>query len=83
MSIMKLLTYNRKVQLMGKRAVPLYSLSLSTYAPPNISSSAPAIGESAYPNLLSTLDLGHTVLKNRVLMGSMHTGMYFSYCIIT
>ncbi|KQI67953.1 2,4-dienoyl-CoA reductase [Loktanella sp. 3ANDIMAR09] len=28
-----------------------------------------------YPNLLSPLDLGHTTLKNRVLMGSMHTGL--------
>jgi len=30
---------------------------------------------SPYPHLLSPLDLGHTVLKNRVLMGSMHTGL--------
>ncbi len=28
-----------------------------------------------YPHLLSPLDLGHTTLKNRVLMGSMHTGL--------
>lgn len=28
-----------------------------------------------YPNLLSPLDLGFTKLKNRVLMGSMHTGL--------
>ncbi|MCP5160170.1 MAG: NADPH-dependent 2,4-dienoyl-CoA reductase [Hahellaceae bacterium] len=28
-----------------------------------------------YPNLLSPLDLGFTSLKNRVLMGSMHTGL--------
>ncbi|KAA9006155.1 NADPH-dependent 2,4-dienoyl-CoA reductase [Histidinibacterium aquaticum] len=28
-----------------------------------------------YPNLLSPLDLGHVVLPNRVLMGSMHTGL--------
>jgi 2,4-dienoyl-CoA reductase (NADPH2) len=28
-----------------------------------------------YPKLLESLDLGHTVLKNRVLMGSMHTGL--------
>ena len=28
-----------------------------------------------YPHLLSPLDLGFTVLKNRVLMGSMHTGL--------
>ncbi|CAA0082895.1 2,4-dienoyl-CoA reductase [Zhongshania aliphaticivorans] len=30
---------------------------------------------SQYPNMLKPLDLGFTVLKNRVLMGSMHTGL--------
>lgn len=30
---------------------------------------------SAYPYLLSSLDLGFTTLRNRVVMGSMHTGM--------
>ena len=30
---------------------------------------------SAYPRLLAPLDLGFTTLKNRVLMGSMHTGL--------
>jgi 2,4-dienoyl-CoA reductase (NADPH2) len=30
---------------------------------------------SHYPNLLKPLDLGFTTLKNRVLMGSMHTGL--------
>ncbi|MFO8142070.1 MAG: NADPH-dependent 2,4-dienoyl-CoA reductase, partial [Marinobacter sp.] len=30
---------------------------------------------STYPNLLKPLDLGFTELKNRVLMGSMHTGL--------
>ena len=29
----------------------------------------------AYPNLLAPLDLGFTTLRNRVLMGSMHTGL--------
>ncbi|MBM7073515.1 NADPH-dependent 2,4-dienoyl-CoA reductase [Shewanella sp. 202IG2-18] len=29
----------------------------------------------SYPNLLQPLDLGFTQLKNRVLMGSMHTGL--------
>jgi 2,4-dienoyl-CoA reductase (NADPH2) len=28
-----------------------------------------------YPHLLAPLDLGHVVLPNRVLMGSMHTGL--------
>lgn len=30
---------------------------------------------NSYPNLLKPLDLGFTTLKNRVLMGSMHTGL--------
>ncbi|MBL4706356.1 MAG: hypothetical protein JKY54_17645, partial [Flavobacteriales bacterium] len=28
-----------------------------------------------YPNLFQPLDLGFTTLKNRTLMGSMHTGL--------
>ncbi|MEY1557432.1 FAD-dependent oxidoreductase [Yoonia sp. R2331] len=30
---------------------------------------------TTYPNMLAPLDLGFTTLKNRVLMGSMHTGL--------
>ncbi|GAB3106272.1 NADPH-dependent 2,4-dienoyl-CoA reductase [Aestuariicella hydrocarbonica] len=30
---------------------------------------------NAYPHMLKPLDLGFTTLKNRVLMGSMHTGL--------
>ncbi|OYU62494.1 MAG: NADPH-dependent 2,4-dienoyl-CoA reductase [Bradyrhizobium sp. PARBB1] len=30
---------------------------------------------TAYPHLLQPLPLGHVTLKNRVLMGSMHTGL--------
>ncbi|WP_192965400.1 NADPH-dependent 2,4-dienoyl-CoA reductase [Phycobacter azelaicus] len=30
---------------------------------------------TAYPKMLAPLDLGFTTLKNRVLMGSMHTGL--------
>lgn len=40
------------------------------------------MSESPYPHLLAPLDLGFTQLKNRVLMGSMHTGMedfFWSY----
>jgi 2,4-dienoyl-CoA reductase (NADPH2) len=33
------------------------------------------IPHTAYPHLLSPLDLGFTTLKNRVIMGSMHTGL--------
>ena len=31
--------------------------------------------ETQYPHLFAPLDLGFTTLKNRVLMGSMHTGL--------
>ncbi len=33
------------------------------------------IGQERYPTLFSPLDLGFTQLKNRALMGSMHTGL--------
>jgi 2,4-dienoyl-CoA reductase (NADPH2) len=33
------------------------------------------MSEMQYPHLLQPLDLGFTTLKNRVLMGSMHTGL--------
>jgi 2,4-dienoyl-CoA reductase (NADPH2) len=33
-----------------------------------------------YPNLLSPLDLGFTTLRNRVIMGSMHTGLEDRAC---
>ena len=37
---------------------------------------------NTYPNLFEPLDLGFTTLKNRVVMGSMHTGLedrFFNY----
>lgn len=39
------------------------------------SATASSDGSKAYPHLLAPLDLGHITLKNRVLMGSMHTGL--------
>ena len=33
------------------------------------------MSDARYPHLLAPLDLGFTTLKNRVLMGSMHTGL--------
>ncbi len=36
---------------------------------------APTPGVTRYPNLLEPLDLGFTRLRNRTLMGSMHTGL--------
>lgn len=38
-------------------------------------SSKPQPSTAHYPHLLKPLDLGFTQLKNRVLMGSMHTGL--------
>jgi 2,4-dienoyl-CoA reductase (NADPH2) len=32
-------------------------------------------GKTIFPHLLEPLDLGFTQLANRVLMGSMHTGL--------
>ena len=42
-------------------------------APSHAPSDAPS--HATYPHLLAPLDLGFTTLKNRVLMGSMHTGL--------
>ncbi|WP_225764596.1 NADPH-dependent 2,4-dienoyl-CoA reductase [Stenotrophomonas sp. Marseille-Q4652] len=36
---------------------------------------SPAAESAAYPHLFSPLDLGFTQIRNRVLMGSMHTGL--------
>ena len=36
---------------------------------------APRDDQTPYPHLLQPLDLGFTQLRNRVLMGSMHTGL--------
>ena len=33
------------------------------------------IGDERYPHLFSPLDLGFTTIKNRAIMGSMHTGL--------
>jgi 2,4-dienoyl-CoA reductase (NADPH2) len=45
----------------------------SPIAAPAAAASIP--GAALYPHLLAPLDLGFTTLKNRVLMGSMHTGL--------
>ena len=39
------------------------------------SESTPAVDASPYPHLFAPLDLGLRTLPNRVLMGSMHTGL--------
>jgi len=45
--------------------------------PSPISETAPVPlpGVARYPHVFAPLDLGHTRLKNRILMGSMHTGL--------
>jgi 2,4-dienoyl-CoA reductase (NADPH2) len=40
-----------------------------------MNTSTASSSHALYPRLLSPLDLGFTTLKNRVLMGSMHTGL--------
>lgn len=35
----------------------------------------PAAASTPYPHLFTPLDLGFTTLRNRILMGSMHTGL--------
>lgn len=48
----------------------------SATTPPSLASSSFSLDPaSPYPHLLAPLDLGFTTLKNRVLMGSMHTGL--------
>jgi 2,4-dienoyl-CoA reductase (NADPH2) len=42
---------------------------------PSSSTTTLSEGQKRYPHLLAPLDLGHITLKNRVLMGSMHTGL--------
>ena len=37
--------------------------------------STAATDSSPYPHLFRPLDLGFTTVRNRVLMGSMHTGL--------
>jgi 2,4-dienoyl-CoA reductase (NADPH2) len=42
----------------------------------------PAFMTTNFPHLLAPLDLGFTTLRNRVIMGSMHTGLedrFFNY----
>src|SRR5690606_30768991 len=40
-----------------------------------VSDMTPAANTPPYPHLFAPLDLGFTTLRNRVLMGSMHTGL--------
>ena len=42
---------------------------------PAIQSVPAEVESAAYPRLFAPLDLGFTTLRNRVLMGSMHTGL--------
>src|SRR6185312_12585081 len=40
-----------------------------------IRSFEPSVDRMNYPHLFAPLDLGHVILPNRILMGSMHTGL--------
>jgi len=51
------------------------SVAALATAPNPAPAAAAATGAALYPHLLAPLDLGFTQLKNRVLMGSMHTGL--------
>ena len=59
------------------KAVPL-SRYLSTQTMPQIKTEQSNLslkpGAKKYPHLFEPLDLGFVTLKNRVLMGSMHSG---------
>ena len=48
---------------------------MHTATQPDPLTNATPPGQALYPHLLAPLDLGFTNLKNRVLMGSMHTGL--------
>lgn len=60
--------YHQINALLAKRALSTRHLSSTSLHPVS------SVG-SSFSNLLKPLDLGHVVLKNRVLMGSMHTGL--------
>jgi 2,4-dienoyl-CoA reductase (NADPH2) len=47
----------------------------STVAPTAATPATPVDGRTRYPHVFTPLDLGFTRLKNRILMGSMHTGL--------
>jgi 2,4-dienoyl-CoA reductase (NADPH2) len=47
---------------------------LPTSAPYTVPA-GPGLGAARYPHVFSPLELGFTRLKNRILMGSMHTGL--------
>ena len=42
---------------------------------PNTQSNHVTQSEAAFPHIFTPLDLGFTTLKNRIIMGSMHTGL--------
>ncbi|HQS20345.1 MULTISPECIES: NADPH-dependent 2,4-dienoyl-CoA reductase [unclassified Acidovorax] len=53
----------------------MHSSATATATPATSAPTPPAPGATLYPHLLAPLDLGFTTIKNRVLMGSMHTGL--------
>lgn len=51
------------------------SRGFSIFVPDDDNENDPSVMHAPYPHLLAPLDLGFTTLPNRVLMGSMHTGL--------
>ncbi len=65
------------------------SAATASYDDNNNSASSPETGQNPYfPNLFSPLDLGPAIgsLPNRVIMGSMHTGLevrrFYSFYVV-
>ena len=63
-------------QLVGEAPhFALYERVRCSYLSDNFFRSDPLPADTQYPHLLAPLDLGFLTLKNRALMGSMHTGL--------
>ena len=55
--------------MLGRKLLGKVLLQNSSWSNRSMSTS------NKYPHLLEPLNLGHVTLKNRILMGSMHTGL--------
>jgi hypothetical protein len=57
------------------RSIWIPTFAAHTFLAPSALKRATSTALSPYPNMLRPLDLGHVTLKNRVIMGSMHTNL--------
>ncbi len=64
-----------KVRAAPARRAPLHAHFQDFHHDFRYDSRHHAMTTSSYPHLLAPLDLGFTTLRNRVIMGSMHTGL--------